>query len=266
MTDPTFEIVNVTPDLAQRWLGVNSDNRHTRASHIEAYAADMAAGRWQVNAEAVKLAGTKWQPEKLLDGQNRLYAVLKSGQPFVRMVVAYHVDPNAQTTMDAGARRTGADTLRLKGEQHAAIQASVAMVHFRVEANRLAGAFSITNATIDRFVDDHPELVVSADIASRYSRKADATPSVVAYTHWRFAQLNLDEATAFWHDAAEKIGLTAGDPVLAMTSRFMEAKRSNQKLHLNALLPAVYRTWNRRREGKTLYRLPITPSDLPILK
>lgn len=94
--------------------------------------------------------------------------------------------------------------------------------------------------------------LLSAGEAQRYARRSDATPAMVTYTHWVLSQIDYDEATAFWRDAAEKAGLASGDPVIALTNRFAEARRNREALPRIAQLSVIYRAWNARRAGKQL--------------
>ena len=73
--NPTFTIDTVTPAIATRWLGLNTNNRHPRITDVRALAADMRGGRWQQNSETIKF-GTDG---RLIDGQHRLMAIELSG-------------------------------------------------------------------------------------------------------------------------------------------------------------------------------------------
>ena len=104
------EIVHVTPDTAQSWLSRNTSNRNLKTTKIALYARDMAAGNWLLTGEAIKFSadGT------LLEGQNRLHAVVASGAT-VPMFVIRGLDPAVQGVMDTGAPRTGGDALTMRG-------------------------------------------------------------------------------------------------------------------------------------------------------
>lgn len=66
------------------------------------------------------------------------------------------------------------------------------------------------------------------------------------------AQIDTQAAIAFWTSAADKVGLPAGDPVIALTNRFAEARRNREHLMKRTLLSLTYRAWNARRAGKTM--------------
>lgn len=257
----TVEIVEVTPELAQKWLGLNTANRRLKPRQIAAFAADMKSNRWRLNGEAIKLAGPAYAPTKLLDGQNRLHALLKS-QTTVTMMVVFGLTADTQSTMDSGAKRTVADNLKIAGVSNGPIVAAAAGIALRIAAGKtLGGGIDVTNATAEEFIYEHPDLIKSAEVANQFAHKADVPPSQVAYTHWVLAKIDPEQAYLFWRDASEKIGLAAGDPVIALTNRFAEARRNRERVPLPVVLSAVYRAWNYRRDGKTLRTIRTNSSN-----
>lgn len=67
-SDMTMEIVKITPDMAEKWLGRNPRNRHVRQRDVVRYAQSMLAGEWLVTGEAIKFSFDG----NLIDGQHRL--------------------------------------------------------------------------------------------------------------------------------------------------------------------------------------------------
>ena len=80
-------------------------------------------------------------------------------------------------------------------------------------------------------------------------------PTLVAYTTWTLGRIDQAAAYEFWIDAAEKVGLVAGDPVIALTNRFAEARRNRERMATDVQLSAIYRAWNARRAGQPLRML-----------
>ncbi|MHB8191597.1 MAG: hypothetical protein ACYDHP_14515 [Ferrimicrobium sp.] len=60
--------VRVTPDIAERWLNNNKNNRRIHEAKIKQYAEDMRQGRWTYGADMICF-GTDGT---LLNGQHRL--------------------------------------------------------------------------------------------------------------------------------------------------------------------------------------------------
>lgn len=251
---PHFESVDVTPALAHVWLKHNTQNRALKPHAIRAYATDMREGRWVLNGETIKFSGPDSDnPGKLLDGQNRLHAVIAADLE-VPFTVAFNIADENQGTMDSGTKRTVADNLTIKGSANSVIIAAAASMALQVATGRTIGGGGqrFTNSTIEAFIEQNPTLRASAQVASQYARRSDVRPALVAYTHWVLGRIDMDAATGFWRDAAEKTGLRQGDPVIALTNRFAEARRNRESLPAAAELSAIYRAWNARRQGKQL--------------
>ncbi len=70
-----YQLVNITPEAATAILKGNKGNRKPRQSHIEALADAMLRGEWKQTHQGIAISPTG----KLLDGQHRLLAVVKSG-------------------------------------------------------------------------------------------------------------------------------------------------------------------------------------------
>jgi hypothetical protein len=51
VSQPTVEIVDVSPEMAEQWLSRNSNNRNPRGEMIASNARDMTNGSWVLNGE-----------------------------------------------------------------------------------------------------------------------------------------------------------------------------------------------------------------------
>ena len=76
-------VVDVTPELALSWLSAKKSNRPIFNFRIRKLAAQMKAGRWQMNHNGIAFA----KDGTLLDGLHRLLAVISSGMTVPMMVV-----------------------------------------------------------------------------------------------------------------------------------------------------------------------------------
>lgn len=102
-------IEEIDPDLAAILLEGNVRNRSISKSTVEAYARDMVDGRWALTHQGIALD----REGRLVDGQHRLTAVVRSGVT-IRMAVTYNVDPETYRVVDTNARaRSTADVLTM---------------------------------------------------------------------------------------------------------------------------------------------------------
>jgi hypothetical protein len=107
---PTTEVVMVTPQIAEKWLESNKDNRPISQARVTEYAKVMGAGLRRLNNQGVGFD----RDGRLVDGQHRLWAVIESGAT-VPMLVVRGMEPDAHRTIDRGRGRSVAEVLRRDG-------------------------------------------------------------------------------------------------------------------------------------------------------
>ena len=249
---PRLSFMQVTPELAARWLKRNLKNRNLRPQTVARYARDMKANRWHLDGTPIRFSHDK----VLLDGQHRLAAIIESGITITTAVVV-GIDPAAQAVMDTGRARTAADALAIDGEKNSTLIAAAARLALQVERQAFSNNDEYSHEEIAAYVHAHPSLRHAVEFTKNLARKTDCPPAVVAYTFMVMASIDAFAAGNFWVSAAEKVGLKAGDPVIAMTNRFAEARRNRERLSRPAYLSAIYRAWNYRRAGKSLRLIKI---------
>lgn len=242
----TSDIILVSPAVAEQWLGKNTGNRNVRRAHVEKLASDMSSGNWYMTDESIKFD----RSGRLIDGQHRLHAIIKSGTSVLTRVTR-GLAPEAQNYMDTQSVRTASDALGFNGMTHTAIIASVARIDLAVRAGKpQVRGFQVTHAGVIEWVSQHPTVEDAAGFASRYARKTDCRPAMVGYTYMKLSEIDAQDAHDFWVAASEKVNLRPGDPVIALTNRLAEARRNREQLGNDALLSLIYRAWNYRRAGK----------------
>ena len=105
-----IRFVDITPEMAAKMLAMNFDgNRNIRKNVVAKYANDMANGRWNENVGGIIRFSSSG---KLIDGQHRLHAVVKSGAP-VRFLVQTGLDESDYQAIDSGTPRTVGDSINL---------------------------------------------------------------------------------------------------------------------------------------------------------
>lgn len=107
-------IETITPAVAAAYLEFNRNNRPIKAKHVAQLAASMARGQWMLTHESIAFASSG----RLIDGQHRLSAIVKSGIT-VRMAVTRDSDQNTFAVIGDAARRTGCDVLSTLSEANA---------------------------------------------------------------------------------------------------------------------------------------------------
>jgi len=100
----------VTPELAAKYLVMNTANRPLNARRVAAIINAIARGEWVENGDSIRFSKTG----VLLDGQHRLEAIRKTGlsQP---CIIVSELDDDVFTTIDTGKSRNGSDVFAISG-------------------------------------------------------------------------------------------------------------------------------------------------------
>lgn len=112
MGEMRTEVMNITPEMAERWLELNLNNRVRSPERENAYARAMLSGNWTLTHQGIAFRddGT------LLDGQTRLHAIVKAGIP-VKMNVTFGVEcANKLLEVDTGRVRSYRNVMQISGE------------------------------------------------------------------------------------------------------------------------------------------------------
>lgn len=77
----TIEIIS--PEEAQSYLNNNAKHRPIKEKKVNEYMGEMREGKWRLNGKTICFDSTG----RLLNGQHRLSAVVRSGVPLTTVVV-----------------------------------------------------------------------------------------------------------------------------------------------------------------------------------
>jgi hypothetical protein len=95
-------VVDITPEIAKRWLEHNhAENRNLAEGKIASYAEDMRGGFWKLTHQGICFD----QDGTLTDGQHRLHAVVRSGVT-VKMLVFGNENSALSDPIDTGRARS----------------------------------------------------------------------------------------------------------------------------------------------------------------
>ena len=102
------KVVEVTPDMATKWLEGNVHNRRIRQPEVNKFSRDMKAGKWYVTHQGIAFD----EKGTLVDGQHRLWAIIESGCT-VPMMVHHGLPMESQSVIDTHIPRNSVDRLGL---------------------------------------------------------------------------------------------------------------------------------------------------------
>lgn len=264
-------VMEITPEVATEWLGLNHSNRSQRARGKEAYSRDIAENEWLLTGDTIKF---DWFGN-LIDGQHRLEAVVLSGKPITSLVV-WGVDPKAQNRMDSGIPRSFKDQLQLAGNPHAATISAAARRIFlflppnneRIDFNRA----KVTHAELERVYRERPELDEISNFISPLAVKLDLPKSLLAFIFWVLREHNPEEAYEFMSKLASGASLEDNDPILVLRDRIRRNGSGARTRDFPALVfwLTVY-AWNHWLDGKKIAKLQLpaggmVPDNFPAIR
>jgi hypothetical protein len=114
LADPVTVVEEVTPEVAQSYLATNmANNRAVRPGWVSELCSIILTGQWDVQHTGIAFDVTG----KLIDGQHRLLAIIRTGLA-VRMNVTRGVAVRVATSCDGGKIRNPADVLRISGYKY----------------------------------------------------------------------------------------------------------------------------------------------------
>ena len=256
------EWVEVTPAMATALLDANSHNRRLREAVADGYARDMAADRWDVNGETIKIC----IDGRLIDGQHRLEAIEITGISAVCLVVT-GLPIEAQKTTDIGSRRSYADTLRwedVKNED--AVSAIVRRVALWKAGYRVkSGRYKPTEPEMSETFATVPGIAEAAEFGVAHAKGAGIPPAQLGFAYWLLAGIDATAATWFMQRIADGAGLQLGHPVLVFRDRLRrerDALRGRGSVSPDLILALLIKAWNAYRAGDSITKLQLPTGGL----
>lgn len=257
----TIETIN--PTIAEQYLARNVKNRPKKARAIERYARDMAAGKWGLTGEAIKFDTNG----NLIDGQNRLSAVVESGST-IQTVVQRGLEPETQGIMDNSVPRSGGDQLALNGFNSGRNLQAVCNAHrayhsglFKHVMSRSSGATRMTNTELLEYAENHPRLTEALQAAGRLRSSLMLNLGSIAVAYDVLSKIDADAAHDFFSRITDLRTSGHGDPVASLIKRVAAERSAGRRPEVAFGLYLIFRAWNAYRDGEQLTKFQIGSDD-----
>lgn len=256
----TTTVETITPEIASKWLQNNVGNRPKSKNHIKQLADLMLEGKWKLNGDAIRFAG-----ENLIDGQHRLEAVCLS-QCSIESIVVRGIDPGCFDCIDAGKRRTTADTLGCMGFKNTTRLAAMLTMIDRYVTSRLDKSASYSNSEMEELAKKYPDATSEIVNADRVRIKGVVHPSVVDSCRYLFAKKDRAVMEQFMERVLKGAGINTGDPEYLLRERLIANSLAKSKLPKEYLMILFIKAWNARRAGVEMKNLRHTEgSAVPVI-
>lgn len=278
-TEPTSQYEYISPEIAAEMLKKNIKNNRPFASGTtwKKYAEYMKAGLWDdYNGETIKVTSDG----HIIDGQNRLMAIIKSGVTR-RFLVVRGVKEESMVNIDMGKPRTAGNQLHFAGIPNSTTAAAAVQTYFNLKngiyyalacvatkgSGRGGGGIAYNAGSPQRRL--HPEEIIEiynsnptkwAFFISHFRVKCvaiETTSNIAAL--WAFlSDINEGDAFNFFSGLVSGSDLAEGSPILALRNRLILAKNSRAYYLTPGERYFAYVTaWNAYRKGKEIKYISI---------
>lgn len=261
-------IAYVTPDMAARWLTLNTGNRKPSWAKVRRFAGIIAEDKWYENGEVLKFSVSG----RLLDGQSRLRAIIEA-QKGAWIEIRFNLPDAAQQTMDCGEARRATHTLEMMGCENPMVLSPALRLVYKVERfGRLGGGGNVgkmstmENLALPALVKRHTKLGDSVKWAMENAAgiRRLMPLSEAAFFHYAFAGVSTTARDEFFAGLIpEKYARIGGprrmdsSPVSLLRNRLTETIRVNGGLRLKLIVKA----WNAHADRKVLPQLAVAGKE-----
>ncbi len=256
----------IGPAEAARMLEKNGNNRPISDSIVKQYAQDMRDGLWRETGNPINVD----TDGNLLNGQHRLWAIIESGVTLKFHVIA-ETEQDAFATFDTGRTRDLSQLVGIAYSEHndkVAVSGAARLIKMWEEAPPSRGFNTNiipTRPTMVRYAGkllQEPAFVWATQIAHQINplRVGRTWYAAALYIIARKQSADMSngvrETLQKFHDGvARGIGLTEGDPRLALrnyvTLRGSAGSSTDQRIYM-ALTVRAWNSWLQGRDIKYL--------------
>jgi hypothetical protein len=240
----------ISPEMAAAYLALNTHNRPLVDNRVEAISNDIVEGNWVLNGESIKFSVT----DKLLDGQHRLAAVVKSGKA-VESVVIRGLDEAAQDTVDTGAKRSLGNVLAIKGETYVNTLAAAIRLSFYLTKYGEPKTGPLTYPTVTELLHyfaANGDLRDSAPIASQAAHSSLRLPSgTVCALHCHMKRIDAARTDMFW-DQLLMNDAPKNSAIHALRESLTRDLSRPHRMSTNHKTALIIKAWNAWLEGRKM--------------
>ena len=250
-----IEQINVTPALATTLLQENIRNRNLSQRRVAAYAAEMTAGNWLDDGAPIRIAASG----RLLDGQHRLAAIVRSGCT-ISLVMISGLDEETQLVSDTGKPRSFADFLGVRDYPNNVALAAVTSALWKWENGALDHRGDWNKRPVashhmlwELFQKRQPEIEVALKLAKQADRYVRMSRSVLASGYVVFSRISEEDADDFYAQLACKATPCSAAAVLTRTMNNREtAAQAKGLVDQSWQTVFLIKAWNAYREGREI--------------
>lgn len=257
----------ITPDIAKKYLESNVMNRLISQPKVLRYADDMKNGKWkEETGELIKIS----KFGRLLDGQHRLEAVIKS-KCSIYFYISFNVDESVFDVLDTGKSRNASDCFRIAGVKLNNTIPSIIAQYNLLEDGRKYGQQANAKSTNAELLQQYYENELFwQNVAKNAHKSYIAFAKILAqstiggfYAH--FYNINPDKAYLFINQLTTGSDIS-NNTIAILRNKLMQDKLSPRKMTMTLKMALIIKTWNYFMRGETVkvLKFDIIRDEFPI--
>lgn len=263
--------VEITPEMATQLMGLNSGNRPLNSAVVSKYADMMRRGEWKFTGDTIAISNTY----RLLNGQHRLSAIIKSGIP-QKYNIQTGLEDSVFDVLDTGKNRTSSDVLSIAGYSYTnTIPSAVKIIDmyysFKIKnTTSMRVKHKMSNTEILKWIDRHDAkeaLEKYAQIAVRlYGASRFLSHSTYCAFLYIFGNKNRDRAIDFFETLAsgENISASHRSSIFLLRKRLIDTQlKSIRMSNQDEKWALLIKAWNAFRDNRELKQLSYNPDNEP---
>lgn len=264
----TFTKKLVTPEIATRLLSLNEKNRKLRDFIVSHYSRQMVDGVWKEDTgEAIKVS----KSGRLIDGQHRMAAVVKSGVSLYFHFVE-NIDDDVFDVLDTGFVRNSADVFDIKEIKNGHVIPSVIVKYLMIKSGKAntrktanpsnSELLAIYNKNQDFWQEIARETLFYYDRINKL-----IPPSLIGGFYAAITEIAPLKSKHFMDQLCGVIGFE-NSTIGLMISRLVQDKTSIKKIQSGYKVALLIKTWNSYIMGVNLKSLKYQADneEFPVLK
>ncbi len=242
----------ITPAIAATMLALNQGNRNPKEKHQKKLVRDILSDAFVPNGQTIIFS-----ENRLLDGQNRLMAVVKADRPIVSLVVR-NVPNAAFESLDQVTPRSIVDKLNSLKIENARTVSGAITILWRFDSGLwpLASHWQMypTVHEVTETLESSPALLESIARFGKAKSRHLPVGSICAM-HTICSRFDQEAADDFFHRLVHGTGIEEGSPLHLLRRRFESNASEKAKLSPMDQCVLITKAWNAMREGKPIRQL-----------
>ena len=238
----------ISPIVAREILKKNINNRNVNEAKVFNYAKDMTSGNWLSNTgELIKIS----KSGVVLDGQHRLYAIIKAGMS-IELHVAYELEDTIFKVIDTGKVRNASDVLQIGGVPNTRHVVSICTLVSYYQstlgsASRATNTSRLTTSALFDFYEkraDYYQSVIRESVSLYTKFQKILSVSEIGFFMCILDSINISKSREFLRQICEGVDVS-NNVIILLRNKLIADKVNNQKkLTVQMKRAFIIKTWN----------------------